>query len=110
MGAVGRMVGGGEVVQAIVTSAFPILRLDTVPLVALAVAGCCLLLLWVILRWRQEPQMPEMRETHPHPTSLDSLLGAGWSHVNNLKKHEACYFDQPKFILGHTRRDTVHFV
>merc|ERR1719381_481655 len=57
------MVGGGEVVQAIVTSAFPILRLDTVPLVALAVAGCCLLLLWVILRWRQEPQMPEMRET-----------------------------------------------
>merc|ERR1739838_777244 len=63
MGAVGRMVGGGEVVQAIVTSAFPILRLDTVPLVALAVAGCCLLLLWVILRWRQEPQMPELRET-----------------------------------------------
>ena len=28
-----------------------ILRLDTVPLVALAVAGCCLLLLWVILRY-----------------------------------------------------------
>ena len=26
-------------------------RLDTVPLVALAVAGCCLLLLWVILRY-----------------------------------------------------------
>merc|ERR550525_721050 len=57
------MVGGGEVVQAIVTTAFPILRLDTVPLVALAVAGCCLLLLWVILRWRQEPHMPELRET-----------------------------------------------
>merc|ERR1712130_249680 len=63
MGAVGRMVSGGEVVQAIVTSAIPILRLDTVPLVALAVAGCCLLLLWVILRWRQEPQIPELRET-----------------------------------------------
>jgi len=61
MGAVGRMVSGGEVVQAIVTSAIPILRLDTVPLVALAVAGCCLLLLWVILRWRQEPQIPELR-------------------------------------------------
>merc|ERR1719234_1838656 len=86
------MVGGGEVVQAIVTSAFPILRLDTVPLVALAVAGCCLLLLWVILRWRQEPQIPELRETcsvlraaycpclrpapppHPHPTSPGRFL------------------------------------
>merc|ERR1712130_464417 len=60
MGAVGRMVSGGEVVQAIVNSAIPILRLDTVPLVALAVSGCCLLLLWVILRWRQEPQIPEL--------------------------------------------------
>ena len=33
------------------TIAIIILRLDTVPLVALAVAGCCLLLLWVILRY-----------------------------------------------------------
>ena len=35
-------------------------RLDTVPLVALAVAGCCLLLLWVILRYHHHEHDDEL--------------------------------------------------
>ena len=35
-------------------------RLDTVPLVALAVAGCCLLLLWVILRYHHHEHGDEL--------------------------------------------------
>ena len=35
-------------------------RLDTVPLVALAVAGCCLLLLWVILRYHHHEHDNEL--------------------------------------------------
>merc|ERR1712032_812847 len=120
MGAVGRMVGGGEVVQAIVTSAFPILRLDTVPLVALAVAGCCLLLLWVILRWRQEPQMPELRETcsvlraaycpclhpspHPHPTSLDRFL---YTFTSREKERFHCHLHM-SHLQPTVRQPTAH--
>ena len=46
--------GGEEVVRAVLTTCFPFLRLDTVPLVAVVVFATCLLILWVFLHLRQE--------------------------------------------------------